>query len=77
MTQDVHGIAVIRVNGKENGKEASLPTRTDYLSWMAQTGLVLTRCRTVTDALDAVTAQFDAAPFLLRGYVIQIGRAHV
>jgi hypothetical protein len=70
--QDVQGIAVVHVNGKENGKEVSLPTRADYLGWIAQTGLALARCRTVTDALDAMTAQLDAAPFLLRGYVILV-----
>jgi len=70
VTQDVQGIAVVHVNGNENGKEASLPTRTDYLGWIARAGLALTRCRTATDALDAMAAQLDAAPFLLRGYVI-------
>ena len=70
--QDVQGIAVVHVNGKENGKEVSLPTRADYLGWIARAGLALTRCRTATDALDAMTAQLDAAPFLLRGYVILV-----
>ena len=72
MTQDVQNVTAVRVNGKRTGEEASLPTRADYLSWIAQAGLALTGCRTATDALDAIAARLDAAPFLLRGYVILV-----
>ncbi len=72
MTQDVQNVTAACVNGKRTGKEASLPTHADYLSWIAQESLALTGCRTATDALDAIAARLDAAPFLLRGYVILV-----
>ncbi|MGQ9549564.1 MAG: sensor histidine kinase [Roseiflexus sp.] len=46
--------------------------RADLLNWVAQAGLALTRCRTLTDALEAMAVQLGAAPFLLRGYVILV-----
>lgn len=48
----------------------ALPQRAGHLSWIAQTGLALTQCRTAADALSTIAARLDAAPFLLRGYVI-------
>ncbi len=55
-------------NGHRN--RIALPQHAQGLAWIAQTGLALTQCRTAVDALGAMAAQLDAAPFLLRGYVI-------
>jgi signal transduction histidine kinase len=53
-----------------HGEGMDLPQHARRLAWVAQTGLALTQCRTATDALDVIAARLDAAPFLLRGYVI-------
>jgi signal transduction histidine kinase len=49
-----------------------LPQRTGHLAWIAQTGLALAQCRTAAETPGVMATRLDAAPFLLRGYVIPV-----